>query len=59
MEIGMFKPTILALLLGTTFATPALAQEKIVPIEAFVEQEQFSIPRLSPDGKAYCGECAD
>lgn len=47
----MFKPTILALLLGTTFATPALAQEKIVPIEAFVEQEQFSIPRLSPDGK--------
>jgi dipeptidyl aminopeptidase/acylaminoacyl peptidase len=30
---------------------PAVAGKQTVPIEAFVEQQQFSMPRLSPDGK--------
>jgi dipeptidyl aminopeptidase/acylaminoacyl peptidase len=30
---------------------PAVAADKAFPIEAFVEQQQFSMPRLSPDGK--------
>ena len=34
-----------------TGAGPALAQEKLVPVESFTKQEQFSSPRLSPDGK--------
>src|SRR3954468_11244490 len=32
-------------------AGPALAAEPLVPVDAFVEQQQFSMPRLSPDGK--------
>jgi dipeptidyl aminopeptidase/acylaminoacyl peptidase len=32
-------------------AVPALAAPQPVPVEAFVEQQQFSMPRLSPDGK--------
>jgi dipeptidyl aminopeptidase/acylaminoacyl peptidase len=29
----------------------AVAQQKPVPVESFVKQDQFSSPRLSPDGK--------
>lgn len=47
----MLKRTILSVLVGLTLANSALAQEKLIPVDAFVEQEQFSIPRLSPDGK--------
>lgn len=47
----MLKRTILSVLLGLSFGNVAVAQDKQIPVEAFVEQEQFSIPRLSPDGK--------
>ncbi len=47
----MLKRTILSVLLGLSFGNVSVAQDKQIPVEAFVEQEQFSIPRLSPDGK--------
>jgi dienelactone hydrolase len=33
------------------FASAAHAADKLIPIDAFVEEQQFSHPRLSPDGK--------
>jgi dipeptidyl aminopeptidase/acylaminoacyl peptidase len=39
-------------LFSLPFATlPVLAAKQPIPVEAFVEQQQFSMPRLSPDGK--------
>lgn len=50
----MIKKTslLLGLALAVTGSVPALAQQKpVVPVEAFTKQDQFSSPRLSPDGK--------
>lgn len=33
------------------FSYSANAQDKLIPIDAFVQEQQFSSPRLSPDGK--------
>jgi dipeptidyl aminopeptidase/acylaminoacyl peptidase len=42
----------LAALLAAAFAPPAAhPADKLVPIEAFTERDQYSLPRLSPDGK--------
>lgn len=45
----MCRPLVVASLLLVSVA--AVAADKPFPIEAFVEQQQFSMPRLSPDGK--------
>jgi dipeptidyl aminopeptidase/acylaminoacyl peptidase len=45
----MCRHLLVASLLLASF--PTVAADKPFPIEAFVEQQQFSTPRLSPDGK--------
>jgi dipeptidyl aminopeptidase/acylaminoacyl peptidase len=47
----MRKLFLLALAAAGLGALPGRAAEPRVPIDAFVEQQQFSMPRLSPDGK--------
>lgn len=50
----MIKKTtlLMGLALAISATVPATAQQKpLVPVEAFTKQDQFSSPRLSPDGK--------
>lgn len=47
----MFSKNIVSIMLGLSFAGAAMAQQKLIPVESFVKQDQFSSPRLSPDGK--------
>lgn len=39
------------LLLATSAFASAQKSEQLVPIDAFVEEQKYSMPRLSPDGK--------
>ena len=49
----MFSKTSLAMSLALAMlaGSPAIAQQAPVPVDSFVKQDQFSSPRLSPDGK--------
>ena len=40
-----------ALLLASPAFVIAQTNNKLVPIDAFVEEQKYSMPRLSPDGK--------
>lgn len=41
----------LSLAVAVLAVTPAIAQQTKVPVESFVKPDQFSSPRLAPDGK--------
>lgn len=53
MKPFMYIKTILSICLSLFFVGvgTASAQQSLIPIETFVKQDQFSSPRLSPDGK--------
>ena len=40
-----------AIVLSVVFANAAIAADAPIPIAAFVKQDKFTEPRLSPDGK--------
>jgi dienelactone hydrolase len=42
---------LLCLVLSVASTGVALAQQKPIPVESFIAEDQFSDPRLSPDGK--------
>lgn len=47
--ISHIRAFVLSLTLA--YSSIALAQESLIPIESFVKEDQYSQPRLSPDGK--------
>ena len=47
----MLKHLTISFIAAFVLMNSARAEEKLIPVDAFVEQEKFNIPHLSPDGK--------